>query len=67
MSRLARARVATVDPAPAKSWDKVLEPELSFEFEADESPDAPRSRPGFPAAEKASVKDAIIRWLDEQL
>lgn len=68
MSRLASARVATVDLKPAASWDQSLETELSFDFDTcDESPDAPRSRTGFPPAEKAGVKEAIIRWLEEQI
>ncbi|MFN7130993.1 MAG: hypothetical protein ACK4N5_02850 [Myxococcales bacterium] len=36
MSSPARSRVATRAPKTTRSWEQVLAPELSFEFEADE-------------------------------
>lgn len=64
-------RVATVAQAqatrgPAAAWDQVAPDELAFDFDPDAPPpNAPEL--DWKTREKVGVKEAIIRWLEEQL
>lgn len=64
-------RVATVAEAQAlrsraAAWDQVAPDELAFDFDAAAPPERAPAL-DWKAREKVGVKEAIIRWLEEQL
>ncbi len=68
MPRARRTAVLTqaeVQPGRAAIWDKLASGELAFDFTP------PPANPQVPSAETdtehGGVKEAILRWLDEQL
>jgi hypothetical protein len=68
MNSAPHARTATVArEKPRAAWDAGAKAELAFDF----SPPDPRGSDALTkdwgARERSSVKDAILRWLEEQL
>jgi hypothetical protein len=61
-----RATVATAKaPKPrGNAWDQVSKGELAFDFTQPEVARAPRTRR---RRGRAGVREAILRWLEEQL
>jgi hypothetical protein len=56
---------AEFGPARAAAWDQISKGELAFDFTL---PATRNERPAFEIAnEKSGVKEAILRWLEEQL
>lgn len=51
----------------AAAWDQVCPGELSFDFAPHPSVARKRSRRSRPEKHAASIKDAIVRWLEEQI
>jgi hypothetical protein len=67
MGRSKRAVVASTDvKVRSSAWDQVMSEELAFDFSPRAAVPAPALRK-WGLQEKGSVKEAIIRWLDEQL
>ena len=54
-----------VEIARHPAWELPASVELSFDFEGKKS--AHPLAPSWPVEEKVGVREAIIRWLDEQL
>jgi hypothetical protein len=50
----------------AAAWDQIANGELAFDFFAD-APSATGPVLDWHAQEKVGVKEAIIRWLEEQI
>jgi hypothetical protein len=61
-----RATAVTVDAAKSRAaaWDQVSRGELAFDFSQPAVARSPRMRP---LKGKVGVREAIARWLEEQL
>ncbi len=61
-----RAITVTVEAAKSRAaaWDQVSRGELAFDFSQPTVARSPRARP---LKGKLGVREAIIRWLEEQL
>lgn len=63
-----RAGVASADPKVRPSaWDQVLNEELAFDFSPRATAPSAPALPKWGFREKGGVKEAIVRWLEEQL
>ena len=62
----AEAPAASAAKSRMSAWDQVSSAELAFDFKA-RSPEAKAPALDWGSRDRASVKEAIIRWLEEQL
>lgn len=67
MSSSQRAALRTEQTPSVRSsaWDEVANGELAFDFSSRRPAAAPA--PGMSRSPKRGVKEAIVRWLEEQL
>jgi hypothetical protein len=59
-----RAIAVTAEAQRASAWDQVSKSELAFDFTQPEVVRSPRKRR---SKGRTGVREAIIRWLEEQL
>lgn len=68
MTSAPRARTTTVVLRKSKAaWDSGAKAELAFDFSPPEPRGSDALTKDWGARERSSVKDAILRWLEEQL